>query len=173
MTKPGKRDHSSPPREQRSPVIFLLAQVGAHAASKFGERLKQIGLSRPHSGILWNLDFAPSITQRQLARLLHMLPSRLVPLLDDLESKGLIERRANPHDRRRHALHLTNKGRTALEQIRQISRDHQKDVLTALSNEEQRTLGEILQRLADQQGLARGVHPGYARLSQVETERKD
>jgi hypothetical protein len=92
------------PAEGRDSAAFLLAQVGAHAASKFGGRLQKLQLSRPHSGILWNLSFSPSITQRQLATRLHILPNRLVALLDELESRGLIERRRNADDRRRHSL---------------------------------------------------------------------
>jgi DNA-binding MarR family transcriptional regulator len=159
------------PRGSRSPAAFLLAQVGAHAASKFGERVMKVGLTRPHSGILWNLGFSPSITQRQLAARLRILPSRLVSLLDDLESRGLIERRRTPHDRRRYSLHLTEKGRATVKLIGEISRAHQKDLLMALSEQEQSKLSELLQRVADQQGLTPGVHPGYARLGESGPER--
>ena len=48
--------------------------------------------------------------------------------------------------------------------IGDISRDHQKEILAALSQEEQKTLSELLQRVADEQGLTRGVHPGFSRL---------
>jgi len=155
---------ASPPGEGRDSAAFLVAQLGAHAASKFGERLKKLHLSSPQSGILWNLSFSPSITQRQLATRLRIVPSRLVALLDELESKGLIERRRNANDRRRHSLHLTEKGRATMKLIGEISRDHQKELLASLSQEEQKTLRELLQRVADEQGLTRGVHPGFSRL---------
>ncbi|MGH9481968.1 MAG: MarR family winged helix-turn-helix transcriptional regulator [Terriglobales bacterium] len=141
-----------------------MAQVGAHAALKFGGRLEKLGLSRPHSGILWNLSFSPSITQRQLAARLRIVPSRLVGLLDELESKRLIERRRSPDDRRRHALYVTEQGRATMKRIGELSREHEKDLLAALSEEEQGKLGELLHRVAAQQGLTRGVHPGYRRL---------
>lgn len=172
MTRSKANRQAYSPAERRDPAAFLLAQVGAHAASKFGGRLKKLHLSRPHSGILWNLSFSPSITQRQLATRLRILPSRLVALLDELESRGLVERRRNPDDRRRHSLHLTEKGRATVKLIGEISGEHQKDLLAALSDEDQRKLGELLQRVAVQQGLTRGVHPGYARLRHADGPRE-
>lgn len=172
MGHSGRRGKAYSPGGHRDSAAFLLAQVGAHAASQFGGRLKKLHLSRPHSGILWNLSFSPSITQRQLAKRLRILPSRLVALLDELESRGLVERRRNPDDRRRHSLHLTEKGRATVKVIGEISGEHQKDLLAALSEGEQRRLGELLQRVAVQQGLTRGVHPGYARLRHTDGSRE-
>jgi len=42
-----------------------------------------------------------------------------------------------------------------------IARAHKQELLAALSEEEQRQLAELLLRVAEQQGLAKGVHPGY------------
>jgi len=93
-----------------------------------------------------------------------MQPSRLVVLVDELETRGLAERRANPDDRRSHALHLTEKGRATLEAIGRVGREHQQALLAALNEDEQGQLAALLRRIADQQGLAIGVHPGYTRL---------
>ena len=90
-----------------------------------------------------------------------MVPSRLVVLVDEMEQRGLIERRENPDDRRRYALHITEKGRSTLETIGRISREHSQALLAAISEDEQRQLAILLQRIADQQGLTRAVHPGY------------
>jgi DNA-binding MarR family transcriptional regulator len=89
----------------------------------------------------------------------------LVALLDDLEAQGLTERRENPGDRRSHALHLTEKGRSTLGMIGRVAREHQQAMLAALSDDEKGQLTGFLQRIADEQGLTRGVHPGYARLN--------
>lgn len=146
------------------PTAFLLAQVGAHAASKFAERLGELELAPAHAGMLRMLRSAGGMTQQALATSLNMLPSRMVALVDELESRGLVERRENPDDRRSYSLELTDKGGAALEAIGHIGREHTRALLAALSEEEQRRLGSLLQRIADEQGLRRGVHPGYARL---------
>lgn len=145
-------------------AAFLLAQVGAHASSLFAKRLAKLNLAPPHAGILRVLDWTPAITQQALAISLGMVPSRLVALLDDLDTRGLIERRQNSTDRRSHALYLTTKGRTALGVIGRVAREHQQALLAALSENERGELAALLQRIADQQSLTRGVHPGFARL---------
>jgi len=146
------------------PAAFLLAQVGAHAASKFAARLAALQLAPPHAGIMRILGAQPAITQQALAAALGMQPSRLVALVDELETRGLIERRENPDDRRSYALHLTEKGRATLEAIGRVGREHQQALMAALNDDEQRQLAILLRRIADQQGLAPGVHPGHARL---------
>jgi DNA-binding MarR family transcriptional regulator len=147
-----------------SSAAFLLAQVGALAASKFAGRLARLKLAPPHAGILRILSSRPAITQRTLATILGIAPSRLVALVDDMEARGLIERRENPDDRRRYALHLTEKGRSTLETVGRVSREHSQTLLAALSEDEKRQLASLLQRVADEQGLARGVHPGYRQM---------
>lgn len=145
-------------------AAFLLAQVGAHAASQFAGRLAALELAPPHAGILRILSAQPALTQQTLAGALGMRPSRLVGLVDELESRGLIERRENPGDRRSYALHLTAAGRAKLEAIARVGREHQQALLAALNREEQGQLATLLRRIAGQQGLTPGVHPGYARM---------
>jgi DNA-binding MarR family transcriptional regulator len=151
------------PREARgsSSAAFLLAQVGAHAASRFAERLREIELTPAHAGILRILAATPAITQQALASALGALPSRLVALVDELEAKGLVERQPDQEDRRRYALRLTEKAKSTLPAIGRIARAHQQALLAALSEEEQRQLSALLRRVADEQGLREGVHPGY------------
>lgn len=150
---------------ERAEPAFLLAQLGAHAASQFAERLKILGLAPSDAGILRLLRMAAGISQQELAGKLNIHPSRLVALLDNLEKHGFLERRANPDDRRLYSLHLTRTGEHVLGDIGKVAREHQEALLSALSGEERQTLGGLLLRVADQQGLVRGVHPGFQRLA--------
>jgi len=143
---------------------FLLAQLGAHAASQFAERLVVLELTPADAGILRMLRVAAGSSQQELAARLQIHPSRLVAILDNLEKRGLVERRANPDDRRLYSIHLTNDGAEILEKVGKVAREHQDALLSALSIEERDQLANLLLRIADQQGLARGVHPGYRRL---------
>jgi DNA-binding MarR family transcriptional regulator/nitrite reductase/ring-hydroxylating ferredoxin subunit len=166
MMKPSRnREENCGRPPSRLSAAFLLAQLGGHAAARFGERMAELKLAPPHAGILRMLAATPAMTQQALAMALRILPSRLVALLDELEDRGLIARRENPEDRRSYALHLTEKGRGSLEAIGRVSREHQKSLLAALSPDEQGQLADLLQRIADEQGLTRGVHPGYSRMS--------
>jgi DNA-binding MarR family transcriptional regulator len=145
-------------------TAFLLAQIGAHAATRFAERLTPLGLAPPHAGILNAIASSPGISQQALAALLRVLPSRLVTLLDELEEKRLVERRDSPDDRRVYELHLGAKGQQALDAIGRAARAHDEDLLAALDAAERAALGALLARVAEEQGLVAGVHPGYSKL---------
>src|SRR5262245_23924430 len=93
---------SSAPRHPRS-TAFLLAQVGAHAATQFAERLAPLELTPAHAGILRLIRTSSGMSQQALSSMLGVLPSRLVVLVDELEDRGLVERRDSPEDRRVYA----------------------------------------------------------------------
>jgi DNA-binding MarR family transcriptional regulator len=147
-------------------AAFLLAQVGAHAAKQFAERLLPLKLTPPHAGILRRLAHSSGISQRELAAQLGMHASRLVGVVDEMESLGLVVREGNTDDRRTYSLQITPKGRETLEEIGKVSRQHNDALCAALSGEEREILVGLLQRIADQQGLTRGVHPGFSRLGE-------
>jgi DNA-binding MarR family transcriptional regulator len=143
-------------------VAFLLAQLGAHATERIGERLAEIGLTPAHIGLVRAITVTPGISQQALADQVGVHPSRLVALLDDLERQGFVKRRRNPDDRRLNALHPGTGAK--LLQISDIAAAHEHDISAALSAEERATLRDMLVRIAEQQGLTPGVHPGYRRL---------
>jgi DNA-binding MarR family transcriptional regulator len=143
---------------------FLLAQLGAHAAAQFAERLGVLELTPADAGILRLLRAEAGLSQQELAARLRIHPSRLVAILDNLQKRGFVERRPNLDDRRLYSLHLAKAGGEVLEKIGSVARKHQDALLSSISWEERNTLAALLLRIADQQGLVRGVHPGYQRM---------
>ena len=95
-----------------------------------------------------------------------MHASRLVGVVDEMEAMGLVKRLGNEDDRRANSLELTPKGRETLQALGRVSCEHNEALGAALSAEEREHLADLLQRIADQQGLTRGVHPGYGRLGE-------
>jgi DNA-binding MarR family transcriptional regulator len=163
MCKNSFMEKSKPKQPFVSPA-FLLSQVGAHAAFRFADRLAPLGLSPHHAGILGRVGASPGLSQQQLSDLLGIHPSRLVAIVDELESMGFVERRENADDRRSHALHLTDRGKATLAEIGKIGREHGTELCAALTREEREELVRLLGLIAEQQGLTPGVHPGYRRL---------
>ncbi|WP_437963864.1 MarR family transcriptional regulator [Sorangium sp. So ce260] len=161
MTSARSSDPSSPPAAD---VAFLLAQVGAHAAAQFAERLAPLQLLPPHAGILRALRQSDGLSQAALSEKLGVFPSRLVVLLDALEERGLLERRSSPEDRRSYALHLTGAGQEMVQQIGRIAQEHRQALCAALDDTEQAQLAALLGRIASEQQLTAGVHPGYRKL---------
>jgi DNA-binding MarR family transcriptional regulator len=156
-------DPHGSPRARRG-VAFLLTQIGAQAAAKFAELLAPLKFTPPQAGILGVINRHNGISQQMLADLLGMFPSRLVLMLDQLEKAGLIERRASPADRRIYALHLTSRGKKALQAIGRVAREHEDTLCAALNASEREVLAQLLARIADDQQLRPGIHPGYRRL---------
>ena len=142
-------------------AAFLLSQVGAHAAGSFGQRLSAIGLTSQHVGIIRMMGSNAGMTQQQLASLFGIFPSRLVALLDELESMKLVMRRDNPADRRSYLLHLTAAGRRRLEQVAVITGQLEDDLFSALRPSELETLATLLLRIVSQQKITPAVHPAY------------
>jgi DNA-binding MarR family transcriptional regulator len=101
------------------------------------------------------------LSQRDLASKLKIHPSRLVAILDELEERGLLERRSNVDDRRLYAVHLTVKGEATLERLMRVAEQHVQLICAALTEKECEQLAGFLQRIAVQRGLTPGVHPGY------------
>ncbi len=67
-----------------------------------------------HFTILSLIDLNPGINQSALARCMYLDRSTMVPILDQFEKRGWLERRAKANDRRAYALHLTPEGEKTL-----------------------------------------------------------
>ena len=145
-------------------VAFLLAQLGHHATTLFAEQMATLELGPHHAGILRAIATEPGRSQQALSAQLGMLPSRVVVYVDELEERGYVERRRNPDDRRLHALHLSAAGKRLLRKVSELARQHEQQLTAALSADERDALRDLLAAVANQQGLAAHVHPGYRTL---------
>ncbi len=152
-------------------VAFLLAQLGAHAAMRFDERVGEVGFFRPQPGILGLLSRSSGISQQELAETLGILPSRVVAFVDELEEAGLVTRVRDAVDRRRNTLVLTSAGRAAWQKVATVARAHEAEISSALSDKERDVLAGLLTRIADDKGLTPGVHPGYRTVRPPATRR--
>jgi DNA-binding MarR family transcriptional regulator len=148
-------------------VAFLLAQLGAHAAAAFAERVRPLGLTPPQAGVLRRLGEVPGQSQRGLADALGMHAPRLVALIDELEDRGLVVRDRDIDDRRNYAISLTDEGRGTLAELARVAREHELAIVAALDDDDRSQLLVLLRRLAEEQGLTPGVHPGFRRMGRL------
>jgi DNA-binding MarR family transcriptional regulator len=163
-SRPSNPDGEGPANPPAVGAAFLVSQVGAHAAVRFGERLAEVRLKPHHAGILRMLGSNPSLSQQALSDLLGIFPSQLVRLLDELEARQLIERRPSPRDRRTYRLHLTGGGRRTLTEIGRLTRELEEDLFAGLTEPELGLLRAMLGKVVAQQGITPGVHPAYKQL---------
>ena len=140
-------------------VGFLLSQLGSANARWFHETLVPVGLEPRQFAILRFVSQDEGQSQQALGDTLGIAPSRMVALIDELEERGLVERRPNPSDRRARALHVTSAGRRLLAAAMKRARAHEAQLCAPLTGDERAALIDMLQRVAAGQGLLPGVHP--------------
>jgi DNA-binding MarR family transcriptional regulator len=122
--------------------------MGMVAQRRFAERIATLGLTTRMWGALNVLVAEGAITQHALCRSVGMDPSSMVSTIDELEAKGLVERRPHPSDRRAYALHVTDIGTETLARGRQLAREAQEELLGPLSEVEREQLRRLLLRLS-------------------------
>ena len=154
-----------PPVAERPPrsVGFLISQLGFFSSKGFMEALEPVGIDPREFLLLRFVATAEGQSQQALAERLAVPASRMVALVDRLEEAGLVERRPNLEDRRIRGLHLTRKGRGALERAGKIAIDYETRLCAGINREERETLIDLLQKLQAGQTELGGVHPGLGK----------
>ena len=136
------------PLELVSSTAFLLGRLGYSVKMQLVDEFEQIGFNPYHYSVLALLDEGARETQATVAEALNLDRSSLVGLLDTLEENGLVERRRDPNDRRRHLVSLTTQGRSQLASFRELSRHVEEEILAPLDDVDRVTLHRILLQLA-------------------------
>ena len=102
---------------------FEIAET-AHALRKaFDRRAVGLGVTRAQWKVLFQLERQPNLRQIELADMLDVEPITLSRIIDRLEEAGLVERIADPSDRRAWRLHITTKARPLVERLRAVADD--------------------------------------------------
>jgi DNA-binding MarR family transcriptional regulator len=128
--------------------LAVLLHAAAAAQDDVEGRLGEIGLSLAKLAALKVLsDAGESLPLTQLADRLSCVKSNITQLVDRLEADGLVERQANPNDRRARLATLTASGRKACRDGSRIQESAEKHVLRKLTAAESRQLAELLTKI--------------------------
>jgi DNA-binding MarR family transcriptional regulator len=103
----------SPPLPTLGPALDFMRELWAldHALSVRARKLgSRYGITATQRLVLRIVGQTPGISAGDAARILHVHPSTLTPVLQQLEGRGFIRRAADPLDRRRAILWLTRRG---------------------------------------------------------------
>ena len=119
------------PTVQRE-IAFMIMEVARLLKTYADQRARQYGMTRAQWAVLFRLDRSEGLKQSELAELLDLQPITLTRLLDRLSDNGLIERRADPNDRRANRLFLTPVARPLLERLTVLGEDMMGTVLAGL-----------------------------------------
>jgi DNA-binding MarR family transcriptional regulator len=125
----------------------MVADVSHLMRRAFDERARSSGLSRPQWRVLTMLRRHEGINQGGLAELVEVEPITLCRMVDRLQEAELVERRADPADRRAWRLHLTDKARALLEEMRPMAFSLFDDAMAGLDPKERSDLFRMLERI--------------------------
>jgi DNA-binding MarR family transcriptional regulator len=140
---------ASLPEELIASPTFLLKRLGFAAKERGMTAYEPTGLHPYHHAILLVLSEGSRETQGSIADALGYDRGQLVGLLDELEERGLIERKRDPNDRRRHIVKMTSEGKRALGRLRTLARQLEADFLAPLTDAERDQLHGLLLKLAE------------------------
>lgn len=139
-------------------VAFMLSSLGYAISRHFHEILDPLELEPGEFALLRAVATSDGEAQNALAERLHISPSWMVAIVDDLEQRDLLERRPHARDRRVRNLHLTAAGKKLLRQAERKAEEFDSRVTEPLSEAELDQLLDLLQRVAAGLDLQPGAH---------------
>ena len=147
---------------------FMLNDVARLLRTYADHKAAQFGITRAQWAVLVRLDRCEGLKQSELAETLDLQPITLTRLLDKLSDSGLIERRADPDDRRAKRLYLTPAARPLLKQLGALAEEMMAGALAGIGHDSiEQMVGELsivkenLRRLIHQR--AADAHAGERR----------
>jgi MarR family transcriptional regulator, transcriptional regulator for hemolysin len=136
------------PRSLNREFAFMLNDVARMLRTYADHKAAQFGITRAQWVVLVRLDRSEGLKQSELAEMLELQPISLTRLLDKLCDSDLIERRADPVDRRAKRLFLTPAARPLLEKLGELGEGL---MATALAGVE----AESIERMVTQLGIVK------------------
>jgi DNA-binding MarR family transcriptional regulator len=137
-------------------IGVLVSDVTRLLRRRFDAQARSIGVSRAQWRVLIALARAEGINQAGLAERLDVETITVGRMVDRLEEAGLVERRADPADRRAWRLFLTPRAHPILAELQAVAVGVRAEMLAGLSVEEEAALQGLLQRLRGNLDLREG-----------------
>ncbi len=137
----------------------MISQLGARISQQFAEHLQPFGLRPAHFGVLVRIARDEGQSQQQLADHVGVHRNVMVSLVDDLEERGLVERRRHPEDRRAHAIHLTEAAVELLPRAEEVAAQFEASLFADIDPADHALVLDVLRRVSERAGLVPELHP--------------
>ena len=137
-----------------------MIKLGRITMHRFTEALEPFGIRPRQLAALIELRDHGELTQQTLCGHLHLDPTNLVAILNELEQHGYATRRRDPEDRRRHLVEVSNKGMAVIEKVSEVMDGVEDDLLAGLDADEREQLDALLTSVWERSG-------GYEAYSEV------
>ena len=128
---------------------FLVSDVARRMRYLFDSRTRPLGITRAQWRMLVTIAIREAPSQSELADIIDVERITMCRMIDRMVEAGMVERRADPSDRRVWRIHLTEKAMPLVDRINEIAREFEKDFLAALEPDERTQLVHLLGRVRD------------------------
>ena len=130
-----------------SSTCFQLGVTGSQITQSFSRRIEHLALSHKQVGLLAVVDAGVATSQREIATQLHVAPSLVVTLVDQLTRSGAVRRTRSQSDRRVQTIEIADEGRRLLKAATDVASRLDADLRTPLSPDDQQALDRLLPSL--------------------------
>jgi DNA-binding MarR family transcriptional regulator len=143
-----------------------MIKLGRITMHRFTEALEPFGIRPRHVAALIELRDRGELTQQSLCGQLHLDPTNLVAILNDLERRGYATRRRDPDDRRRHLVQVSKKGLAVIDKVSQAMDGVEDELLEGFDAAERGQVASLLTSIWEHSG-------GYEAYSRAAAEVDD
>ncbi|HEY0630949.1 MAG TPA: MarR family winged helix-turn-helix transcriptional regulator [Thermoleophilaceae bacterium] len=143
-----------------------MIKLGRITMHRFTEALEPFGIRPRHVAALIELRDRGELTQQSLCGQLHIDPTNLVAILNELEQQGYATRRRDPQDRRRHLVEVSKKGVAVIEKVTKAMDRVEAEMLGDFEPAEREQFEQLLAAIWERSG-------GYEAWSQVPSDADD
>jgi DNA-binding MarR family transcriptional regulator len=140
------------------PLALMLGMIGRAIAPQFAQRLADLDLMPRHVALLQAASAQNTPSQAELAGRLGLVPSAVVPIVDELEARGAVRRTQDSSDRRRSIVAVTNEGRRLLAEAATRAQGLDRELLEQLPPDLAEAFSTATRLIAGQLGLG-SHHP--------------
>ncbi|SDX48946.1 MarR family winged helix-turn-helix transcriptional regulator [Paenibacillus sp. CF384] len=132
---------------RKMPFGFAMGLTYRKLAALFQQRLSAYGITPEQWSALNQIDCSQGLIQREIAQRIGKDKPSMTRILDHLEKKGLIYKKAGDRDRRSFLVYSTELGREIIRVTTPIEESITAEVKACLSEEEHDNMIELLQRV--------------------------
>src|SRR3954467_11138935 len=145
------RQSSAPGIAQQWPTLLMI-KLGRITMHRFSDALEPFGIRPRHVAALIELRDRGELTQQSLCGQLHLDPTNLVAILNELEERGYATRRRDPEDPRRHLVEVSRKGIAVIDKVSEVMDGVEADLLEGLEPAERVQLEALLTSIWERSG---------------------
>lgn len=136
-------------RTALGPMHMYFSIIYRHGRVMHDKIMKQFGLTGQQMAYLKHINENPGISQEELSRYAQIDKGAVAKAIKDMVTKGYVDRKHNPEDKRAYCLFPAEKARRAYRLGEKDYIEFERNITRGMTDEEIKTLGVLLGKMTD------------------------